>query len=263
MTQDRLWPTFVDTHTHLDDDQFVGELEAVVERSLNAGVTRIINIGYEPARWPTTIELGRRFPSTSIALGLHPQNADQFRSSLIDELEVLTAQSGAVAIGEIGLDFFRDGPILEQQLTAFEAQLALARNLDLPVVIHQRAASEKLYHVLAAASNDTRCVLHSFEGDQQLVALGIERGFAFGVGGLMTRGNAQPLRALLSKIPLDLLMLETDSPYLVPAGLKSRRNEPANLPAIANTLATLLDLPVEHVANTTTGNAIQFFRLDQ
>jgi TatD DNase family protein len=255
-------PTFVDTHAHLDDDQFGSDIEGVIVRSAEAGVKKIVNIGYEPSKWASTIALGRRFSGVSFTLGLHPQSAGQYNHELLIDLEKLVVESGAVAIGEIGLDLYRSGPSPELQTKAFEAQLDIAKNLDLPVVIHQRAATESLHRVLERATPTIRCVLHSFEGDQRLVDLGLERGYFFGVGGLMTRERNQSVRELLRLVPLDRMLLETDSPYLVPAGIKAIRNEPANIPRIASKLAELLSVEVKDVADTTTRNAIDIFRLD-
>ena len=254
--------TFVDSHAHLDDDRFASDLDSVINRAHDAGVTRIVNIGYEPARWRSSIGLAERYPSIAITLGLHPSVSDQYTPELGDELGRLAAHAGAVAIGEIGIDLFRDGPSLELQRASFEAQLALARDLDLPVVIHQRAASDEVAEVLTRTPRSLRCVLHSFEGNRELLSLGVDRGYRFGIGGLMTRKRSEQLRDLIKQIPLDLMLLETDSPYLIPSGAKGNRNEPANITTIAASLATLLDIPLQHVADTTSRNAIEIFRLD-
>ncbi len=254
---------FVDSHAHLDDEQFAGDVADVISRARVAGVTRIVNIGYEPAKWDTSIQLARQFDGVAITLGLHPQSAGQFNSNMVDELETAIGASGAVAIGEIGIDLFRSGPTLDLQLSAFEAQLALAIKLKLPVVIHQRAATDEVHRVLEAAPKGLRCILHSFEGDVELLKLGLERDYLFGIGGLMTRASSGPIRDLIKGIPLENIVLETDSPYLIPAGVRARRNEPANIPVIANYLADLLEVPVEHVADTTSHNSNEIFRLDQ
>jgi TatD DNase family protein len=133
----------------------------------------------------------------------------------------------------------------------------------LPAVIHQRAATAEVHRVLSDTSPILRCILHSFEGDEKLKDLGLERGYLFGVGGLVTRSSSEQVRDLIRRVPLEQILLETDSPYLVPAGLKSRRNEPGNIPRIAQFLAELLDVSVEHVADTTSRNAIEIFSLDQ
>jgi TatD DNase family protein len=262
MTDDSVDHSFIDTHAHLDDDQFEDDVEAVIYQAFTAGVKRIVNIGYEPVRWDTTIKLAEHFPCITFTLGLHPISSAQYSPDLINRLGELAEQTGAVAIGEIGIDLFRESASLELQRQSFEAQLSLARDLNLPVVIHQRAAADEVSDTLSNVTPAIRCVLHSFEGNEQLLRLGINRGYYFGIGGLMTRRGSESLRNLIKEIPLDLMLLETDSPYLIPAGAKGRRNEPANIPVIADALATLLDIPLSDVADTTSRNAIEIFRLD-
>jgi TatD DNase family protein len=252
---------FIDSHAHLDEDQFATDVHEVIDRANGARVARIVNIGYSPERWRTTIGLAQKFACVSFTLGLHPSESDRLSSKLIDELGTLAETSSALAIGEVGLDLFRDGPSLELQRRSFEAQLILARELGLPVVIHQRAAEHVLLEVLQNTSPDVKCILHSFEGSQRLVDFGLERGYYFGIGGLMTRHHSEDLREVIRQIPIDRMLLETDSPYLLPAGVKGRRNEPANIPVIAKALSDLLEVPVGDVADTTTKNAIEIFRL--
>jgi TatD DNase family protein len=253
--------SFIDSHAHIDDEQFDADRTEVVTRATAVGVNHIINIGYEPAKWESSIELGRRFPSVSFTLGLHPSESDLYSPDLIMRLGELLQTSGAVAVGEIGIDLFRNGPSLELQRASFEAQLALANELGIPVVIHQRAASDEVMEVLARAPVSLRCVLHSFDGTHALRDLGLKRGYMFGIGGLMTRPTSEGLRKVLKKVPLNRMILETDSPYLVPAGVEGRRNEPATIPTIATALAELLGLPLRAVADTTSRNAIEMFRL--
>ena len=254
--------TFVDSHAHLDDDQFASDVDAVIKRAGDARVTRIVNIGYEADRGLPPVRLAEKYQSISFTLGLHPSESDKFSLELIDQLGDLAARSGAVAIGEIGIDLFRDGPNLDLQRSSFAAQLAVAQDLDLPVVIHQRAASDEVAAVLARTPSSLPCILHSFEGNRELLRLGVDRGYRFGIGGLMTRKRSEQLRELIKLIPLELMLLETDSPYLIPAGVKGNRNEPANIPTVAESLAALLDIPLSDVADTTSRNAIEIFRLD-
>jgi TatD DNase family protein len=262
MTDNTVEHRFIDTHAHLDDDQFDDDVEAVIYQAITAGLERVVNIGYEPVRWNTTIKLAEQFPCIAFTLGLHPSSSEQFSSDVIDKLGALAEQTGAVAIGEIGIDLFREGSNFELQRQSFEAQLSIARDLNLPVVIHQRAAADEVLAVLSKLPTSIRCVLHSFEGNQQLLKFGVERGYLFGIGGLMTRRSSDSLRELIKQVPLEQMLLETDSPYLIPAGVKGRRNEPANIPMIADALATLLNIPLSDVADTTSRNAIEIFRLD-
>ncbi|MGH2534011.1 MAG: TatD family hydrolase [Thermomicrobiales bacterium] len=252
---------FVDTHAHLDDDQFSGDLDAVLERARGAGVTRIVNIGYRPARWSTTLRLAQHCPLVSFTLGLHPHHADEWNLETRAQLETLLDSTGAVALGEIGIDRYRDRVSLAVQRNVFDAQLQLASQKGLPVVIHQRAAEAEVLKCLEGTPRNLCCVFHSFEGSSRMAEFGLDRGYYFGVGGLVTRQRSTELRDVLATIPLDRVLLETDSPYLVPAGVKNRRNEPANLPRIAEWLAELRAVPVTEIQRATTLNAESVFGL--
>jgi TatD DNase family protein len=262
MTNESVAPRFIDSHAHLDDDQFEDDVEAVIYQAISVGVEQIVNIGYEPVRWDSTIKLAEQFPCISFTPGLHPTSSAQYSPDLINKLGELAEQSGAVAIGEIGIDLFRESPSFELQRQSFEHQLSLARVLNLPVVIHQRAAADEVLAVLSKIPPSIRCILHSFEGTHELLRFGVKRGYLFGIGGLMTRRGSESLRDMIKLIPLDLMLLETDAPYLIPAGAMGRRNEPANIPRIAKALAATLDIPLSDVADTTSRNAIEIFRLD-
>lgn len=261
MTQPTAQLEFVDTHAHLDEPAFDVDREAVVVRAGAAGVRRIVNIGYRPARWATSAALARAHPSVSLVLGLHPQDADEMEPSTIQTLADEIARVGAIGVGETGLDFFRPGYDEATQRRAFSAQLELAASLKLPVVIHQRAAESACRDVLAASPRDLRIVLHSFDGTQNLARLALDRGYYFGVGGLMTRTSAAGVRAILTEVPMERLLLETDSPYLTPSGVKTRRNEPAHIPTIAARLADLRGDSIETIARVTTDNAVALFGL--
>lgn len=249
---------FVDTHAHLDDGQFP-DIEAVLNAAHDVGVTRIVNIGYGPKRWRSTVELAQRHPAIAFTLGLHPSEAIQFTPDISDELVRLLSVEPAVGIGEAGIDLFHDGPALGQQQAAFDFQIQLALERGLPLVIHQRAAEREVYDQLAAADPSLRVILHSFDASQTMIDLAVDRGWFIGVGGLMTRQSASAVRTVLADAPLDRLVLETDSPYLVPAGVKDRRNTPANIPLIARRLAELRNVPVEEIAAITTANAFAAF----
>jgi len=249
---------FVDTHAHLDEDQFA-DVEAVIAASRAAGVERIINIGYGPRRWRSTVALTKRFPEVAACLGLHPSDAGSFGPETSAELLTLVEAERPVGIGEAGIDLFRDGPPLEQQQTSFAFQIDLALDRELPLVIHQRAAEDAVYDQLSAADARLRVVLHSFDATRRMLNLAIDRGWYIGVGGLMTRSSAAEVREVIRSAPLDRILLETDAPYLVPAGIKDRRNTPANIPVIAERLASLLGIDVDEVAERTTANAFAAF----
>lgn len=252
-------PPLIDTHAHLDDPVFDHDRTAVIAQAAAAGVRRIINVGYEPKRWRSTIELTRRHPLVRHMLGLHPQHANEWSPATTDLLMELIRSTAPVAIGEVGLDYFRDGPSPQVQHDAFTEQLALAKQLELPIVIHQRAAEADLIAILSSRRLPGQVLLHSFEGTNRLADLVNDRGFYVGVGGLATRAGSHALRQTLRTIPLNRVMLETDSPYLAPAGCKDRRNTPANTPLIAERLAALWDVDESTFATATSRNAERLF----
>jgi TatD DNase family protein len=254
-------PTFVDTHTHLDDDLFATDLPAVMAEATAAGVRSFVNIGYRPERWRSTLAFAETYPQVRYALGLHPGHADEWSDSLCADLEELVGRTKPVAIGEIGLDYHWTTDNISIQRASFERQIDLAGHLRLPVVIHQRDAAADVAAVLRPAPAELRVVLHSCDGDSELMDLAEERGWMIGVGGLMTRRQSESLRDRLKSFSIDQIVLETDSPYLVPSGVKARRNTPAMIPLIAERLASLLGREVAEIASITTQNAELAFGL--
>ena len=250
--------SLIDTHAHLDDGQFP-DVDAVIDAAVQQSVTRIINIGYGPERWDSTIALARRRPEIAVVLGIHPLDADQFGPAIFDELVALIDEVNPVGIGEAGIDLFRDGPPLKLQRDAFMAQIDLALARNLPLVIHQRSAEAEVLELLRRADPALRVVLHSFDGSLESIELALERGWFIGVGGLMTKAASSGLRELIRSLPLSSIVLETDSPYLVPAGIKNRRNHPGNIPVIAQALADVRRESMEDIVRITTENATRAF----
>jgi TatD DNase family protein len=255
-------PPIVDTHAHLDDAAFDADRDEVLTAAAAVGVVAVINIGYRPESWEASVRLRERHPMVSIALGLHPGHAEAFTPELSRELRQAVREVRPVAIGEIGFDFFRSGPTFAEQERSFRDQLELASEERLPVIIHQRNAAEVLMAELDRWPNLAFLVLHSFDGDDRLLDWARERGCYFGIGGLATKPASDGLRELLRRAPQDRLLLETDSPYLPPPKAESRRNSPANLPAIAARLAPLWGLSAAELVGMTTANATTLFDLD-
>lgn len=254
-------PTYIDTHIHLDDEQFSGDLDVVLADARAQGVSTLINIGYCPARWSSTLALAERFPYLRYALGLHPGNADEWSESLFASLVSLVKSTAPVAIGEIGLDYYWTTENKSVQRTSFERQIELADSHGLPIVIHQRAAADDVHAILRNAPAGLQVVLHSCDGDPALMDLAQDRGWSIGIGGLMTRRQSESLRSRLPSFPVEQMVLETDAPYLVPSGVKMRRNTPSMIPLIADRLARLLNRSVADIAAVTTRNAERVFGL--
>jgi TatD DNase family protein len=251
----------IDTHCHLDDDTFENDLPAVLAESRESGVRRFINIGYEPDSWTRTLTIATRHPEISYALGMHPNSAELWDHETKSTLTRLLKDEHPVAIGETGLDYFREHADHDVQRQAFRDQLELGRQFALPVVIHMRGEVENEIVAILDDFPDVRVILHSFDGSAGLRDFLLERGDSIGVGGLMTRAGSVDLRSVLQEVPLESIVLETDSPYLVPKGVKNRRNTPASIPIVAAALAELLGRNLHDVARITTATAERLFGL--
>jgi TatD DNase family protein len=262
---------YCDSHCHLDFDAFDPDRAQVIERARENGVEVIINAGVDLKSSLSGIELARAYPGTIYAgIGFHPNDANDYAAESIETLRKLAKQPGVVAIGEIGLDYYHDNTPAALQREMFEAQLTLAAELDLPVIIHNREASidmvpmlrdwvrglHKILHVKTQPG-----VLHSFLEDLELAQEMVEVGFVFGIGGPVTYANGQARRTVVSGLPLERILLETDAPFLTPQAHRGQRNEPAYIPLIARQVAECLGVTEEQVAQTTTQNVKSLFRI--
>lgn len=259
-TGQRAEPRLIDSHAHMDDPVFDGDRALLLDAAKEVGIAAIINVGYRLARWGTTRQLISDHSPVFGAFGVHPAHADEWSEGTATRLREIASAHGK-AIGEIGLDLFRPGPSLLQQQVAFSSQLDLALDLGLPVIIHQRAAERELLTLLEARDTLPRGVLHSFEGSATLARFACERDWLVGVGGLAIKPSAAELRSVLANVPLDRILIETDSPYLAPLGSGDRRNVPGNLPIIAERAAPIWSVDVATLAAQTSATARAFFSL--
>ena len=264
-------PTLVDSHCHLDMKQFDADRAAVLERAQANGVNRIVNPGIDLVHCRQAIELADQHPQVYAAVGIHPNSSADFSEQTLIQLRGLVDHPKVVAIGEIGLDYHWRTVSRQQQAQAFRAQLDLAAELGLPVIIHNREASTDLARIVQAwaASARTRNsplaerpfwgVLHAFSGDATLAQAAPGWNFALGLGGPITFRNARALHELAPQLDLDRLMLETDAPWLTPHPMRGKRNEPAYVALVAERLAELLGVPIEEIADRTTAVARSIF----
>lgn len=252
-----------DTHCHLSLEQFADEIGEVLQRAKAAEVDRILAPGIDLATSRKAVELAEANPGVYAAVGIHPHNAGQWSATTEHELRQLAGSSSVVAIGEIGLDFYRNHASPEIQQTALEGQLALAQDLDLPIIVHNREATQALLEVLiewaAGLDREEVGVLHAFSAQAGDAAQAISAGFFVGVAGPVTYPSADALRAALGELPTQRLLIETDAPYLSPQPRRGKRNEPSYLPFVAQGLAAALGAEVEHVADFTSANAGRLF----
>lgn len=251
-----------DSHAHLNHEDFLPDLEAVLARAAAVGVELMLVPGYDLPSSRRAVALADRHPQLLAAVGVHPHDAATLDSAALAELRELAGHPRVVAIGEIGLDFYRDLSPRAEQLRAFAEQIRLAREMSKPIIIHQREAEAFAREIfLAERAGELGGVWHCFSGSRELVELAVEQGFALGLAGPITFPNARGLAALAAEVPAENLLIETDSPYLSPHPHRGRRNEPARLPLIAGRLAELRHQPLDDLVRVTTDNFQRIFRL--
>jgi len=246
-----------DSHAHLDFPQFDKDREEVLRRAAEAGVADILVPGVDLETSERALKLAEEHTGICAAVGIHPNSTAEATEDDWRRLEEL-ARRGAVAIGETGLDYYRKHAAPQVQREAFKRTLALAEALDLPVIIHCRAAEDELLSILEEA-RPRRGVLHCFGGDARLAEAALALGLYVSVGGPLTFPSAEALRKVVSTIPTEKMLVETDCPYLAPQSHRGKRNEPAYLPEIVKTLARLHGCSLEDAARTTTVNARRLF----
>jgi TatD DNase family protein len=253
----------IDSHCHLDFPQFDADRDEVLARSIAAGVTVLVNPGADLESSRRAVALAERHTAIYAAVGIHPHDATTLDGPALAELRQLAAHPKVVAIGEIGLDYYRDRSPRDRQRAAFEAQLGLAAELNLPVIVHQREAAADVLAALRAWAEGGHpgCVLHAFAGDEAVTEEAVDLGFYLGIGGPLTYQNARHLPEIVPHLPLERLLLETDAPYLPPHPYRGQRNEPAYLALVARRLAELRALPLETLAERVTENTRRAFRL--
>jgi TatD DNase family protein len=250
-----------DTHTHVHFPEFAGDRDAVLARARAAGVRRLLAVGADLPSSRAAVALAADVPDVWAAVGIHPHEATTADGAALDELARLARAPRVVAIGEIGLDYFRDRAPRDAQARALERQLALAREAALPVVLHCREAHADLLAVLAAGLGPAGGLLHCFSGDLAVAERGFALGLLVSIAGPVTYPNARRLVEVVRAVPLDRLVLETDCPYLPPQPWRGQRNEPGYLPVTAARVAELRGLPLGAVAEATTANACRLLRV--
>jgi len=244
----------IDTHCHLDVADFDADRSEVLARARTNGVRRLVIPAVDAVRWGSLLALCRREAGLYPALGLHPVYLEQHRQKDVEALETAIAEHRPVAVGEIGLDFFLPGLDRERQQRLFEAQLAVARNADLPVLLHVRKSHDQ---VLAILRRMRVCggIAHAFNGSLQQARQYLELGFKLGFGGTLTYPRSSRIRALAKALPVEAMVLETDAPDMAVAAHRGERNSPEYLPDCLQALAEVRDADPALLAAHTTRNA--------
>lgn len=251
----------VDTHAHLQWASFDRDREEVICRAREVGVENIVNIGFDVEGSKKAIELAENHAGVSATVGIHPHNASQLNQDVLNVLRKLSENPKVVAIGEIGLDYYRNLSPRESQKKAFEAQLSLAEELRLPVVIHDRNAHADILEILSRLKGKMKIIMHCFSGSREMAEQCLRYGFYISFAGPVTFPNARRLHEAAKMIDVNKILLETDSPWLAPQEVRGKRNEPAFLPFIAKKMADLKGISMDKLAEATTKNAREAFQL--
>ena len=246
----------IDSHAHLDGEKFADDRAAVVERALAAGVVKIITMGDSLESSARSVALTEEFESVYAAVGIHPEEAQPMTAATDDRLAAWAAQEKVVAIGEIGLDYYweKDEEKRALQRTIFVRQLDLARQLRLPVCIHDREAHGDMMKILKTEGRGLRGVLHCYSGSWEMAAELLKGDWYFGIDGPLTYKNAAKLPEIVQRLPAERILVETDSPYLSPMPFRGKRNEPAHVLYVAKKAAELRGESLETFARATREN---------
>jgi TatD DNase family protein len=250
----------VDTHCHLDVPGFDPDRDAVLARARAAGVARIVVPAIDAAAWPKLQRVCAADDGLHAAYGLHPLLLAEHRPAHLDELRDWIERERPVAVGECGLDFYIEDLDRDRQQRYFQAQLELAREFDLPLIVHARRAVEQAIHAIRAVGG-LRGVVHSYAGSREQARQLHELGFLIGLGGPVTYARAKRLRQVAAQVPLEQLLLETDAPDQPDCESRGTRNEPARLPRVLAEIAVLRGMAPEALAEATTANARRLFGL--
>jgi TatD DNase family protein len=250
---------FIDTHCHLDLKQYEQDREKVIQRAIKNKINTIISIGTDLISSQKSIELAEKFAVIYASVGIHPNDCAQIDDKAINQIKKLTAHNKVVAIGEIGLDYYRNYAPVKKQQEIFKSQLKLARSLKLPVIIHNRDAHEDIYNILVdEKAAEIGGVFHSFTGDQHFLESILAFNFYVSFTGSVTFKNSKS-KELVQNVPLEKLLLETDSPFLTPVPFRGKKNEPAYITYIAEKIAQIKKISIEELAEITTENAKNLF----
>ncbi len=246
----------IDSHAHLDGEKFADDRAAVVERALASGVVKIITMGDSLESSARSVALTEEFESVYAAVGIHPEEVEPMTAATDDQLAAWTAQEKVVAIGEIGLDYYweKDEEKRALQRAIFVRQLDLARQLRLPVCIHDREAHGDMMKILKTEGRGLRGVLHCYSGSWEMAAELLKGDWYFGIDGPLTYKNAAKLPEIVQRLPAERILVETDSPYLSPMPFRGRRNEPAHVLYVAKKAAELRGESLEDFARATREN---------
>ena len=252
----------IDSHAHLDLQDFDHDRNQVIERAVKGGLSRIITVGIDMVSSIAALKLAREYDSVFAAVGYHPHNASECNRQALNKLIETASDPKVVAWGEIGLDFYRNRSSRDDQMNVFLQQLEIAGKLGLPVIIHDREAHNEILSILKkTGKGDGKGVIHCFSGDTNMAMTLIELGYYISISGVVTFKNASLLKEVASNIPIDRLLIETDSPYLAPIPKRGKRNEPLFVTYTAKEISRLRGIEPDELAVAVSANTERLFGL--
>lgn len=253
-----------DTHAHYDDDAFDEDRDTLLGEIFSSGICCITDVGASVKSSKSAVALSKKWSQIYAAVGVHPDSTADMTEEDIETLRSLAQEKKVVAIGEIGLDYYWDNSPREVQKKWFERQLALAREVDLPVIIHSREAAKDTMDIMReAAKAGNTGVIHCYSYAAPMAKEYVSMGFFIGIGGVLTFKNARVIKEVASEIPLSSIVLETDSPYLAPVPYRGKRNNSMYLKEVVKQLAQIKQVSEETVITTTLANAKRLYRLEE
>jgi len=252
----------VDSHAHLEMPDFRKDLEQVIQRAKESTIGYIFTVGTEKKDWKRALEIADLHPSIYAILGVHPHNVKEIEDRTYPTLRELCRNGKVKAYGEIGLDFYRNLSPRDIQLRRFREQIGLAKELGLPIVVHDREAHQETLEILKSEhAEECGGIIHCFSGDYEMAKTCMDMGFYISVPGSITFKNAEGFREIVKRIPLESLLVETDAPFLTPEPFRGKRNEPSYVRYTAQKVAEIKKVSLEKVAEVTTENALRVYRL--
>jgi len=251
-----------DTHVHLNSKMYEEDLDVVITRAIEADVTRMAVIGFDVPSNVRAIELAEKYDSIYAVVGIHPSDA---RSATAASWEIIKEQlkhPKVVALGEIGFDYYHDTSFNDIQRVVFERQLEIAKEMNMPIVVHMRDSVEDVYETLKEKGQGLGGVIHCYSGDVDMMHKFLDLGFYIGLDGPVTFKNAHLVHEVAKSVPMERLVIETDGPYLTPAPYRGKRNEPAYVAYVAEKIAELKGMTYEEVCRITTENGLKMYRIN-
>ncbi|WP_010531229.1 TatD family hydrolase [Lentibacillus jeotgali] len=253
-----------DTHVHLNADQFFEDRKETIQRAFDAGVKYMVVVGFDRQTIPLAIEIAEQYETIYAAVGWHPVDAVDMTDEDLARIEELSSHPKVVAIGEMGLDYHWDKSPKDLQKEVFRRQIALARKVNMPIIIHNREATEDIMELLQEEkASEVGGIMHCYNDSAKYVQTFLDMNFYISLGGPVTFKNATLPKDVAVEVPLDRLLVETDAPFLAPHPNRGKRNEPSYVKLVAEKIAELRGMPFDKLSNITTENALKFFNISE